>query len=241
MPHKFSLKWAKMLYTAAFVAVVWPGESAMAVDCESWASREFFQDADINDINLLNNCSLRDLKDGYGRAPIHYVAEANSSEEVVKWFLDNGANPYLADDDGRTPLHVAAASGNIVFFNELVNTYDQPNFNFSEDRQWTPLHFAAASGSEEVAKILLDNGANPYLEDDDGWTPLHFAAASGSEGVAKILLDNGANPYRALRGSERQRGGREIMARSPTRQRRLDAVARRGSERKRGGRRNTSW
>ena len=148
MPHKFSLKWAKMLYTAAFVAVVWPGESAMAVDCESWASREFFQDADIN---LLNNCSLRDLKDGYGRAPIHYVAEANSSEEVVKWFLDNGANPYRADDDGWTPLHVAAASGSEGVAEILLGNGANPHALASDG--WTPSDLAKWRGNGDIEAI----------------------------------------------------------------------------------------
>ena len=181
MPHKFSLKWAKMLYTAAFVAVVWPGESAMAVDCESWASREFFQDADIN---LLNNCSLRDLKDGYGRAPIHYVAEANSSEEVVKWFLDNGANPYLGDDDGWTPLHVAAASGSEEVAKILLDNGANPYR--ADDDGWTPLHVAAASGSEGVAEILLGNGANPHALASDGWTPSDLAKWRGNGDIEAI-------------------------------------------------------
>ncbi|RYP57749.1 hypothetical protein DL770_010592 [Monosporascus sp. CRB-9-2] len=43
------------------------------------------------------------------------------------------------------------------------------------------LHFAAKNGYEDVARLLLDRGADVAAEDMDGRTPLHFAAEKGYE------------------------------------------------------------
>jgi hypothetical protein len=38
-----------------------------------------------------------------------------------------------------------------------------------------PLHWAASVGALDVARFLLDHGANVDLPDGAGWTPLHIA------------------------------------------------------------------
>jgi ankyrin repeat protein len=58
----------------------------------------------------------------------------------------------------------------------------------------TPLHAAAYSGSVEVARLLLDHGAD--LEDRDnvsGATPLIVAAEENRVAVAELLIARGAD------------------------------------------------
>ncbi|KAL3309972.1 hypothetical protein Ciccas_011473 [Cichlidogyrus casuarinus] len=44
------------------------------------------------------------------------------------------------------------------------------------DRQGAaPLHVACCLGYEEVARFLLDSGADPNLADAEGWLPTHIA------------------------------------------------------------------
>jgi ankyrin repeat protein len=72
----------------------------------------------------------------------------------------------------------------------------------------TPLHTAANHGRVEVARVLLEYGANVGAEDNKGRTPLHDAAdyrwieanseraedyASGKVEVVRVLLEHGAN------------------------------------------------
>lgn len=59
------------------------------------------------------------------------------------------------------------------------------------------MHEACNHGQVEVAKVLIDAGAN--IDDRggpecDGITPLHDAAACGHLEVMEMLLDNGASP-----------------------------------------------
>ena len=46
---------------------------------------------------------------------------------------------------------------------------------------------------EEVAKSLIDNGANPNAMDRVGDTPLHAAVMLGKENVIKTLIQAGAD------------------------------------------------
>jgi len=56
----------------------------------------------------------------------------------------------------------------------------------------TPLQCTAVDGYIEVAKLLLDRGADPTVFDDKEGTPLHSAAGKGHVDVVQLLLENGA-------------------------------------------------
>ncbi|PSN43688.1 hypothetical protein C0J52_19462 [Blattella germanica] len=50
-----------------------------------------------------------DLKDGDGQTALHYAASCGHVE-IVRYLLDNGANPNVADSDGMLPVDVASGS-----------------------------------------------------------------------------------------------------------------------------------
>jgi len=56
----------------------------------------------------------------------------------------------------------------------------------------TGLHWAARLGLKEMARLLIDNRANPNARNDDNDTPLHWAAREGQKELAVILLAHGA-------------------------------------------------
>ena len=57
-----------------------------------------------------------------------------------------------------------------------------------------PLHSAVAGGHEQLARLLLERGANPDQAQDGGYTPLHGAAANGMAALCDVLIEHGANP-----------------------------------------------
>ena len=115
---------------------------------------------------------------------------ANDRSEVAKLI---GASPLLA----RERLAVGATRGGAPdFYFEEINHY-----LFAGD---TPLHAAAAGYRTEIARALIENGANVAAENRRGAMPLHYAADGGpvfrtwdpdaqAEMIA-LLIRNGANP-----------------------------------------------
>lgn len=66
----------------------------------------------------------------------------------------------------------------------------------TDERHWrklTPLHLAAEDGSLEIAKLLLDHGANIAAQDSSKRTPLDRAADHGHPDVVKLLVERGAD------------------------------------------------
>lgn len=55
------------------------------------------------------------------------------------------------------------------------------------------MFFAAAKGRAKVAKLLLDCGANPNMQDKAGSLPLTVAVYNNHPKVVKLLLENGAD------------------------------------------------
>ena len=70
----------------------------------------------------------------------------------------------------------------------------------------TPLHVAAVYGKTQIARLLLEYGANPNKFDDDSESPLTLAAWKGNLSLVKILVAAGArinylNPEDRFSGS----------------------------------------
>ena len=57
----------------------------------------------------------------------------------------------------------------------------------------TGLHWAASLGLAEMARLLIDNGANLDIRNHDGTTPLHWAAGEGQKERVVILIAHGAD------------------------------------------------
>lgn len=58
---------------------------------------------------------------------------------------------------------------------------------------WAPLHYAATSGNVQLIKILLENHAYIDAESPNKTTPLMMAAHYGTPGAVKLLLEEGAD------------------------------------------------
>ena len=62
---------------------------------------------------------------------------------------------------------------------------------------YTPLHYAVRQSSEELVRILLENGADPNAWTPSGHTtPLHRAAGRGRAELVKLLLGEISNGVR---------------------------------------------
>ncbi len=59
----------------------------------------------------------------------------------------------------------------------------------------SPLTLAACGGHTELAKLLIDRGANIEEVNDEGYTPLMEAAREGHEDMVALLLSCGNSQF----------------------------------------------
>ncbi|XP_031636604.1 ankyrin repeat domain-containing protein 50-like [Contarinia nasturtii] len=110
----------------------------------------------------------------------------------------SNASPYRfffigrrIDMNGNTDLHKAAGEGDFDRVIEFyVNGENMDIENFSRD---TPLCEAAFYGHEDVAKFLINVGADVNHQGCGLKTPLYQAAFNGKARMVELLLNRGAN------------------------------------------------
>lgn len=106
-----------------------------------------------------------------------YVASQKGHFEVVKILVEKAkVRLNTATERGATPLYVAAQRGHYV---GLPNSF---------------LYLSPLRTLQEIAKYLLEHGADCEITFQNGYTPLHIAVVENRDSVVQALLDHGANP-----------------------------------------------
>lgn len=104
---------------------------------------------------------------------------------IVNILLKNGANIEAKDNDGRTPLLVAAREGcrrmMMVLLENGANVEATGPFNR------TPLFVASATGRSKLVRVLAERGAKLDVVDTFGNTPVTVASAKGHEDIVTWL------------------------------------------------------
>ncbi|XP_065828286.1 ankyrin repeat domain-containing protein 17-like [Oscarella lobularis] len=103
-----------------------------------------------------------------------------------------------------TPLIKAIKDKNLDEVKRLLDEGADPNENAVGDNGAEsssshstdfngPLHWACRFKLIDIAKLLLDNGANVYMEGENGQSPIHLAHSCPE--IATLLIENGASPF----------------------------------------------
>ncbi|KAJ6233361.1 ankyrin repeat [Anaeramoeba flamelloides] len=104
--------------------------------------------------------------------------EVNNETEKMNKLLDliikKGCNYNAVDNKGKSPLQIACAKGYVQAIQRLVQE-DDCDLNNQDTSGCTALHSASRNGFPEIAQILVENGADPYLTDNNGQTATDLA------------------------------------------------------------------
>jgi ankyrin repeat protein len=117
--------------------------------------------------------------------------------DLVKLLIAHKADVHARDSSGKTPLHLAM-HGNLELTKLLLDAGASVHERlFEEDHSRrrrpptsagnTPLHWAAETGRLDLAKLLLEYGADVNAKNQAGQTPLYFAARANQMELAKFL------------------------------------------------------
>lgn len=174
------------------------------------------QDAVIRDdlssvSTLLKNGADPNRSNELGNTPLHFVR----SHAVASILIASGADVNARSTNGNTPLHAATAFGSFDVVKTLVA--NGADVNIKNVDGFSPLHWAVSelvgeAGATEsfyagrqnfhidyeskydIAKFLLNNGADPNIMASNGETPLHKAATSWNDSkYVDLLIKSGAN------------------------------------------------
>ena len=131
--------------------------------------------------------------------PLHYACHSGRPE-VVQALLDHGAK---ANDQGttRTPLHLLLENDNnphnVLKIVELLLKFGA-DANIYDDNNLAPLHLAVRRKRPDVARKLLEHGANPNAEDGQSQIALHLLKFCDNDlpsdvDFVELLVNFGAN------------------------------------------------
>lgn len=145
----------------------------------------------------------------------HRAIEADS-REIIDLYLDYGADVDALDSDGDTALSKCVRNGQIEMAEHLIQRGANVLTPGKEGQE--PLLIAVAVKNAEMAKMLIDQGADPnrrlvepyskayrslvdsstlsyYMARDSHFYPIMVAAANGHGDTIRVLLENGARQY----------------------------------------------
>ena len=113
----------------------------------------------------------------------------------VRTLLSQGADPNGPREDGWRPLHIAIGQigvGGTIDFVTLLIEYGANVNDWDANNHETPILSATYPSEIEVARVLLDAGANPYVRRYTHESPLQLAVEQQDLDMAALLLSHGA-------------------------------------------------
>jgi ankyrin repeat protein len=126
-----------------------------------------------------------------GAAEVHAAAQAGDLTKVQELVRADRAQLTAADENGGTPLHLAAAGGHLELVRWLLESGAPPDA--TDNGSNTPLQGATLAGHLEAARLLLEKGATLEFEDDYGNTALMYAAFADQPPLVELMLGRGAS------------------------------------------------
>jgi ankyrin repeat protein len=126
-----------------------------------------------------------------------FEAAAAGQTARLRELLDEDASLANAwADDGFQPLGLASFFGHVEAARVLVERGAEVGSASRNDMKVMPLHSAAAADDPdvryEIAKLLLEHGADPNAQQQDDFTPLMAAEQRGDERLERLLEEHGA-------------------------------------------------
>jgi ankyrin repeat protein len=136
---------------------------------------------------LLEHGADPNEKRRYGLPVVHILVNRNAPEPVAV-LVEFDADLNAADAGGRTPLAIAAVSGNLPMIRHLVRL----GAKVDAPRGRSPLPHAASRGQVEALRLLLQLGADVNGVNRGGAAALVSARANPE--IVELLLKAGADP-----------------------------------------------
>jgi uncharacterized protein len=123
-------------------------------------------------------------KNTYKVSPLRQAAR-NGYLEIVRFFIENGAEIDARADDKATALTASCSFGQVDIVRYLIEK--GADINIKDKDNDTPLNNACAKGRFDVVKLLIEKGADKSIKDNDGLIAKDIAMKFGFPRIAEYL------------------------------------------------------
>lgn len=163
---------------------------------------------------LVKNGANVNARNSSGITPL-YLAKGFGKKDVAQFLEQHGAAADIIKPQRQTTKTTITGSqqpstvitpirSSVIPIIEAVKTTNTEQImailkvapdsvNARNPSQFTPLHFAAELGSLEVAKLLIENGADVNVKGENGSTPLHQAVLKHNTNIVAFLISKKAD------------------------------------------------
>ena len=121
--------------------------------------------------------NLQDQNQSAASSRIDTVPHPTFGDQVHK-------NP--GNEDGLTPLHLAALKGHFEVCKFIMKLLT--NKNPRDKNGWTPLHCVARGGNTKIYKLIMQNLVDKNPGCNNGVTPLHMASYYGHLEIIELIM-----------------------------------------------------
>jgi ankyrin repeat protein len=131
---------------------------------------------------------------GAATLTIHEAAAMGAVARIAQLLDDDPAAVNAWAADGFQPLGLAAFFGRREAVEVLLARGGEVNTHARHPFHVAALHAALAGPQPNIARLLVDAGADVNARQQAGIAPLHETAQNGDLELTQLLLDHGADP-----------------------------------------------
>ncbi|XP_064398135.1 uncharacterized protein LOC135344774 [Halichondria panicea] len=167
-------------------------EHSADIDCTNNSNQTPFEIAMLNNHMCVLDALVEKFNESHhvrGYTVLHYACDRG-----LKTLLDKLVMEYHLlkltdrDDDGNTPLHIAAMKGHVETVRHLIIQH-KVETNITNNVNSTPLCLAAQDGHEIVIHALTKEfNCSPHVRGYNGQTLLHYACQNGHIETLNIII-----------------------------------------------------
>lgn len=140
------------------------------------------------------NCENSKIVCSRGRYAVDGIDMDPTVNRITKinLLLNYGANPNIANNEGKTALHYASLFDDIDI--KVIKTLIKAGaeLNTKDNKGNTPLILATRIGDKEKVELLIENGADVNIRNDEQFSPLIIAVDNKNQDLVNLFIKNKA-------------------------------------------------
>lgn len=121
-----------------------------------------------------------------GESVLACALREHCDKDLLMLLIESGADIFAIDDEGVSVFDMAVTYNNVDMVKHLIDNGQNVN-ETSRRSGFTALMAAACYGRTEVAKILLESGADSQQKDVKGFTATDFARKMNKKSILDLL------------------------------------------------------